>query len=909
MCIYLVGLTDEQADIIKGIPELPGFCRNVEKSAHPDDALASSADVVILSADGESVRDCVRKVAGALKPGAQLILIAPHGTLSLLGEDAQVLADVWFAPLDGAELAFRFSHWQEQRRTADDLWETRQFLDATIDSIPSLVWYKTHDGVHEKVNSSFCKTVGKTKEQVQGQRHAYIWDVEEDDPACIESENQVMASGKTCVSEEVVQTGEGTRLLTTYKSPLYDIDGSVMGTVGVGIDITQERAYENDLIEKTRTLETIFTSLDCGVLTHSLDGTQILGINQTALDILGFESEEDLVRGGFSLISSSVMDEDANRLKEEILQLQDVGDSISTEYRVRHDDGSVVHVMGNIKVIEKDGERFYHRFLLDVTDQRAHEEQKERRARDLIQALSGDYLVVCSYDLDTGEGEVLRIASSEDDELERMFLDAPSVGSALESYISTRVLEEDRELLADALAASNMVSQLEGTERFDVLYRAYRGNQKRYRQATVVRAGIWKDARQVVIGLRNVDQEIREQLEQKTLLEEALGNANRASQAKSAFLLNMSHDIRTPMNAIVGFTTLASNHMDQPERVSDYLAKIKNSSDHLLNLINDILDMSRIEQGKVTLDEQRCNLDEVFDDLRAMLQHEAASKGLDLEVETVGLEHPEVICDRLKLNQVLLNLLGNSIKFTPSGGKITAKVEEMSGAQPGFGSYRITVEDTGIGMSQDFLKCIFDPFERERTQTISGIQGSGLGMAIVKSLVDMMGGRIEVRSQVDVGTTFTVDLTFRLSDGTPSEGADVASAPQMSFDAASGYTILLVDDNMLNRELAEDLLTDVGFKVEKAVDGKDALDQLIAAGPGHFDLVLMDIQMPVMNGYEAAMAIRELDDPMLASIPILAVTADAFDEDRDKALECGMDGHLPKPIEVDKLFNFMSMLL
>ncbi|MCI9130132.1 MAG: PAS domain-containing protein, partial [Eggerthellaceae bacterium] len=291
MCIYLVGLTDEQADIIKGIPELPGFCRNVEKSAHPDDALASSADVVILSADGESVRDCVRKVAGALKPGAQLILIAPHGTLSLLGEDAQVLADVWFAPLDGAELAFRFSHWQEQRRTADDLWETRQFLDATIDSIPSLVWYKTHDGVHEKVNSSFCKTVGKTKEQVQGQRHAYIWDVEEDDPACIESENQVMASGKTCVSEEVVQTGEGTRLLTTYKSPLYDIDGSVMGTVGVGIDITQERAYENDLIEKTRTLETIFTSLDCGVLTHSLDGTQILGINQTALDILGFESE------------------------------------------------------------------------------------------------------------------------------------------------------------------------------------------------------------------------------------------------------------------------------------------------------------------------------------------------------------------------------------------------------------------------------------------------------------------------------------------------------------------------------------------------------------------------------------------------------------------------------------------
>ena len=315
--VYMVGLPDGLASVIKSSAPLPSFEHSFSESAQPDPALAAAADVVFLRTCVEDALASVEAVQAAARPGTELVLIAPHGALDALGDARDALSDFWAEPLDACEAAFRFGRWQQRRKQEADLWESRQFLDATIDSIPSLVWYKTRDGVHEKVNSSFCETVKKTKEQVQGQRHAYIWDVEEDDPACIESENEVMASGKTCVSEEVVQTGDGTRLLTTYKSPLYDLDGSVMGTVGVGIDVTQERAYENDLVEKNHTLETIFTTLDCGVMTHSLDGARILGVNRTALDILGFESEEEMKAKGFDMIASTVIDEDAGRLREE----------------------------------------------------------------------------------------------------------------------------------------------------------------------------------------------------------------------------------------------------------------------------------------------------------------------------------------------------------------------------------------------------------------------------------------------------------------------------------------------------------------------------------------------------------------------------------------------------------------
>ena len=910
--IHLIGFDADMADVVEKTAPPTSFTRQVTVSpalgaAPADDPAVSQADGLFLRVADADGLAAVEPLLAARKPGADLVLIAPNDLAAAAEPFLGQLTDLWVDPLSPAMLAFHFARWQRTRKDAADAWETAQYLEATINSIPCLIWYKTADGVHEKVNDSFCETVGKTKEQVQGQRHAYIWDVEEDDPACIESERIVMETERTCVSEECVQTGSDTRLLTTYKSPLYNPDGTVMGTVGVGIDITQERAYEASLVEKTRTLETIFTTMECGVLTHSIDGSRILGINQAALNILGYESEAELMDQGFDMIAPTVVEEDQAMLRERIATLTHIGDSVSTEYRVRRSTGEILHVMGNIKLTEKDGERYFQRFLLDITEQKLEEERKERHQRDLLKALSEDYLVVCAYDLDTDVSEPVRVSTDPVLGLANVFGEGLTLEESGGRYISERVHESDRAKMADVLSPARILEHLETDDRLDALYRTGQGDEAQFCQVTIVRAGSWDDGHRIVMGLRNVDRQIREELQQKELLEEALVRANKASEAKSAFLTNMSHDIRTPMNAIVGFTTLATNHIDQKDRVEEYLAKIQASSHHLLSLINDILDMSRIESGKASLDEQRSSIHEIMENLHTILQPEADERGITLKVDAGPEAEVPIICDKLKINQIFLNLLGNSLKFTAPEGVVSATVAEAPGAPAGCRRYRMVVEDTGIGMSPEFLKHIFDPFERERTSTISGIQGTGLGMAITKSLVDMMGGTIEVTSTEGVGSRFTVMLTLREADAS-GDLAPTAPTRVVPSDALKGCHVLLVDDNLLNREIALTLLEDAGFEVECAVDGQMAVDMMAEPDADRFELVLMDIQMPVMNGYEAARAIRALKGPA-ATVPILAITADAFDTDRQKALDAGMDGHLPKPIEVDKLFAALDALL
>ena len=461
-----------------------------------------------------------------------------------------------------------------------------------------------------------------------------------------------------------------------------------------------------------------------------------------------------------------------------------------------------------------------------------------------------------------------------------------------------------------SLSAAALREELTEDKRIHVNYRIRRGDTVEYCQVTAVRTGSWPEHHNIVLGFRSVDMQTRDEMKRRALLEEALERANKASAAKSAFLSNMSHDIRTPMNAIVGFTALAGSRIDQPEKVREYLDKIQSSSTHLLSLINDILDMSRIESGKVALDEQPCNLTVLLDDLYSIIQAEASARQLYLTVNAEGIEHPNVRCDKLRINQILLNLLGNSLKFTKAGGFIKVHVTEVDGAPAGYGRYRFTVSDTGIGMSSEFVEHIFDPFERERTSTISGIQGTGLGMSITKNLVDMMHGTITVESEKDRGTTFTIELLLALdARGTQAARAQAERAARTRSHAMRGSHLLLVDDNDLNREIAITLLEDEGFTVEYAVDGQEAVDLLKASGADHFQLVLMDVQMPVMNGYEATRAVRALEDERLAHIPILAMTADAFEEDRQKALRCGMDGHLTKPIEIDKLFEALDTML
>ena len=739
---------------------MEGFTHDCLESDEPEAALAARADLILADLRELPVPAALETLCAGRRADAQLIVLAEKDQFPQLSGGLEQIQDIWTLPLSEEELRFRFSRWQQSCRERKDAWETHQYLEATINSIPSLVWYKDKNGIHEKVNDSFCRTVNKTKEQVQGRGHAYIWDVEQDDPACIESEREVMNKRQTCISEEVIQTGGGTRLLTTYKSPLYDLDGGVMGTVGVAIDVTQERAYEQALHQKNRTLETLFTTMDCGVMCHSLDGARILSINRAALEILGYESQEEMLRDGFQTVANSVLDEDKPKLRESIHSLNTVGDSASVEYRVLHKDGRLIHVMGNIKLVQENGEMFYQRFLLDCTAQKMREEEerteKERRHMELVQALSIDYSLVCFFDLDTGRGYPLRVAGSRRQKLEEIFDGDILLQESMERYIEQYVYPEDQALLRQTVSAQWLIEELGAKRLCYANYRTGFGEEMEYFQIKAVCAGAWDQRRGIVLGLRSVDAETRGEMEKKSLLEDALLQANRASKAKSVFLSNMSHDIRTPMNAIVGFTALAITHIDRKEQVEEYLKKIMTSGNHLLSLINDILDMSRIESGKMHLEEKLCSLPDILHGLRSIVQADIRAKQLELFIDTVDVMDEEIYCDRLRLNQVLLNLLSNAMKYTKPGGSVSVRIIQSGEAPEGYAAFEFRIKDTGIGMSREFLEHIFEPFEREQTATISGIQGTGLGLSITKNIVDMMHGTIVVESEPGKGTEIRV---------------------------------------------------------------------------------------------------------------------------------------------------------
>ncbi|MDE6961567.1 MAG: PAS domain S-box protein, partial [Lachnospiraceae bacterium] len=734
-------------EIIEGMTPLECFTHEFSECDKPEGIQVSEADVILANLQGEEEKSVLRELLRGAKKGAELILLLEKEQIGSLMDHLPGVTDLWTLPMTDEEVRFRFFKWQQDFKISKDYWQTSHFLDATINHVPNLVWYKTKDGVHEKVNDSFCQTVNKTKKQVEGQRHAYIWDVEQDDPACIESEREVMTKKKTFVSEETVLTGDGVRLLETYKSPLYDLDGSVMGTVGVAIDVTQERAYEQEIMKKSRTLELIFTSMDCGIMSHSIDGSKIISVNDAALKILGYESQEDLLEDGFDMVASSVVDEDKERLREYIRSLKGVGDNVSMEYRVRHKSGEIIHVMGNVKILEENGERFYQRFLLDCTAQKLQEKKKEQRQMEMIHALSIDYNYVCFYDLDTGAGIPLRVDDGDGRIFETIFDGRCSLKESMESFTERFVHEEDQEMLRQAGSLKALEQELSEKKVYNINYRIWKDGEMKYFQMKAVRAGEWEENRGIVLGFRSVDEEIRNEMEQKSLLEDALMQANRANKAKSAFLSNMSHDIRTPMNAIVGFTTLAIAHIDRQEQVEEYLKKIMTSGNHLLSLINDVLDMSRIESGKMHLEEKPCSLPDILQGLRNIVQTDVYAKQLDLYVDAVDVLDEEIFCDKLRLNQVLLNLLSNCVKYTPAGGLIIMRIQEKADAPAGYANYEFSIRDTGVGMSEEFVRHIFEPFEREKNTTISGIQGTGLGMAITKNIVDMMNGTIEVKSK------------------------------------------------------------------------------------------------------------------------------------------------------------------
>ncbi|MDO4479278.1 MAG: ATP-binding protein [Lachnospiraceae bacterium] len=422
-----------------------------------------------------------------------------------------------------------------------------------------------------------------------------------------------------------------------------------------------------------------------------------------------------------------------------------------------------------------------------------------------------------------------------------------------------------------------------------------------WRQVSFIDAGRNAEGKltQVIFATHSIHERKTHELEANARLQDAVKAAEDANQAKSDFLFSMSHDIRTPMNAILGYSNLMKKELEDP-KLLDYQEKIEKSGSLLLSIINHVLDMTHIESGKEELQEKDMCVSEIVKDLIEVIGEEAAQKDITLK-SALNLQHDYIRCDITKVKEIFINIAGNAVKYTPAGGSVMVRINELPCDKPGYGRYQAVIEDTGIGMSPEFLPHIFDSFARERNTTTGKVAGTGLGMAIVKKLVDLMGGTIEVESEVGKGSRFTVTMEHKLAERTAVSGMKALAEAAVQEDILQGKRILLAEDNDLNAEIAITILEDKGCLVEHAEDGDVCVEMLEKAPAGYYDLILMDVQMPRMDGYEATRAIRHFSDQAKAAIPIVAMTANAFAEDRENAFRAGMNGFVAKPIELPKL--------
>ena len=475
------------------------------------------------------------------------------------------------------------------------------------------------------------------------------------------------------------------------------------------------------------------------------------------------------------------------------------------------------------------------------------------------------------------------------------------------------VVPADREKFNAMLSRDYMINRLTREESYSFTYAIVSEKAgKRIKRMMITAADLALG--RVCLARADVTDMLRAERQAKDELERALALAREANRAKSDFLSTMSHDIRTPMNAIMGMTTLATAHFNDSARVWDCLSKIAISSKHLLSLINDVLDMSKIESGKVTLGSTQILLPELVGQLFAILQPQAEAGGLTLERQVDELKHPSVYGDALRLNQILINLLGNAVKFTPRGGTVQFIVEELPESKgEGFARYRFTVRDNGCGMSEEFLSHLFEPFTRSRESVSGRLEGTGLGLSITKGLIDLMGGEISVSSSLGEGSTFMVTLDFRISEKNgyveATGGQDSPSGAEYAATAFTGRHFLVAEDNAINAEILSALLDLYGARSTVTEDGHQAVQAFLAAAPGTYDAILMDVQMPELNGYDATRTIRAADRLDAATIPIIAMTANAFSEDVQAALAAGMNAHVAKPIDMKLLHDALKKLL
>lgn len=541
---------------------------------------------------------------------------------------------------------------------------------------------------------------------------------------------------------------------------------------------------------------------------------------------------------------------------------------------------------------------------MDISAEKEERVRYEKHLTEQFQiftALSRDYLNIFLIDGEQNMAEILKMDGYVTTGLEKDKDAVYPYEATCRQYISERVHPADQEMMREAMQLQRVLQELEKKDEYVGSYKTLVDGETHYYQFKYMQL---KNTKHIIAGFQNIDAIIAKEREVQEALETALKAEEQSNRAKTVFLNSMSHDIRTPLNAIIGCASLAESHMENPAAVARYLSKITIAGNHLLALVNDVLDMSHIESGSVELELLPVHLPKLMEELQTILQESIEEKQLQFRIEMEDMVHTDIMADRLRLNQIFINILSNSVKFTKPGGTILFSIHERGDAPEGFCRYDFRVKDNGIGMNPSFVDHIFDTFSREQTVTVSGIQGSGLGMAIVKNIVDLLDGSISVKSKRGSGTETLVTLQFPIC-------STAAAEEQKSGQTAdfTGKKLLLVEDNELNREIALELLGELGFIMDTAEDGTIAVEKMLHAEPDQYDLILMDIQMPLMDGYEATRQIRSISDPRKASIPILAMTANAFEEDRQKALKAGMNGHIAKPIDMEKMIETLKSLL
>ena len=660
-------------------------------------------------------------------------------------------------------------------------------------------------------------------------------------------------------------------------------------------------------------IEQIGEDMPGGFFIYKATGNEeLLYANKAVFKIFGCETLEEFKQLTGYTFKGMLYPDDYEKVSGSIVDQieKSQGNLDYVEYRIVRKDGKIRWLDDYGHYVNSDvyGGLFYV-FISDITEKRVQMEADKAVYTAVIDALSRAYNAVWLInDIATGSFSLFRGDTSEGSVHARPTKEALELltyEDAKANYINNFVAPSDRERLEKELTLENIIANTTSKKVFGVVFKRVVGDKECYYRIEFAQVQLPNGKTGIVAGFKDVDDDVRKDQEIQQVLRDAIETANATSKAKSDFLSSMSHDIRTPMNGIIGMTAIATAHLDDRERVEDCLKKISEASSHLLSLINEVLDMNKIESGKVELNEENFNLSELVDTLLAMTKAQLENHRHTLNVNIADVVHENVIGDSHRIQQVFVNLMSNAIKYTPDGGTISLTVAERPTNAHGVACYEFVFEDNGIGMTEDFQKHLFEPFTRANDKKTAAIQGTGLGMTITQSLVRMMGGDIQVKSKPGEGSRFAVTIYLKFLDVQNAEAHKEDPLKNLEDLKFEGKRILLVEDHPVNAEIAKNVLQMTGLEVEWVMDGEAAVERMAGSNEGEFDLVFMDIQMPNMDGYQATAAIRAMTT-YARRIPIVAMTANAFADDIRKAKEVGMNDHISKPIDFKELAKILQ---